>query len=180
MSISRRDVFAAGAIFAALGSSATSACSPPAFRELDLPNKFFAAIAKGALAEARKSAHPSISLAVVSTAGTQMFDGPDAVTEALNRFLRIEGFAMIGDSSLAQDAYGGMYWRDLGPWLCNDMLKGDAIEVGSCDDALSHGVFNVFVNIDSATEKLRTILLLENRNLIAQLGNWGDTREFDK
>ena len=180
MTMSRRDVFAAGALVAALGAGATSACSPASVT-LDLPNKFFAPIAKGALVEARKSAHPSISLALVSTVGTQRFQGPEDVTEALYRLMTVEGFSMIGDSPLAEDVFGGMYWRDIGPWTCSDMLKGDAIEEpASCGDALRESVFNVFVNIDGTGEKVQTILLLENHNLIVQLGDWSDNRSFGK
>ena len=61
------------------------------------------------------------------------------------------------------------------------MLKGDAIEEpGPCGDALRESVFNVFVNIDGTGEKVHTVLLLENRNLIAQLGDWSDNRSFGK
>lgn len=132
------------------------------------------------MVEARKSAHPTISLALANTVGTQTFDGPKDVTEALYRLLNVEGFSMIGDSPKAREAYGGMYWRELGPWQCSDMLKGDAIELGHCEDGLLDSVFNVFVNIEASSETIQTILLLENRNLIAQLGYWSDTRKFDK
>ena len=179
MTMSRRDIFAAGALVAALGAGATSACSPASI-PFDLPNKFFVAIAKGALVEARKSAHPSISLALVSTMGTQMFEGPEDVTEALHRLMTVEGFSMIGDSPLAEDVSGGMYWRGIGPWRCSDMLKGDAIQLDTCGGGSHESVFNVFVNIDGASDSVHTILLLENRNLIVQLGDWSDNRSFGK
>ena len=76
---------------------------------------------------------------------------------------------MIGDTHNAR--IGGLYWREMGPWQCSDMLKGGAVTLGGMcsDDHLENSLFNVFVDADFAAEAIRTILLLENRNLIAQL-----------
>lgn len=118
------------------------------------------------------------SLSLVSTAGSQRFEGPDDVAEALHRLLRVEGFSMIGDAK--EVIAGGMYWRHLGPWLCSDMIKGGAVELGICADGLMNPVFNVLVDADWENEQIKTILLLENRNLIVQLSDWPGPIEFGK
>mgnify|MGYP003708661885 FL=1 len=87
----------------------------------------------------------------------------------MNRMFSDEGFRMIGDKD--DDHLGGMYWREMGPWQCSDMLKGGAVNLnnGCSSDVLETNVFNVFVDTDFPAKLIKTILMLQNRNLIAQL-----------
>ena len=169
MTLSRRDLIATGAIVGAVAASGLSACTPADIPNIDLPGKFFAAISMGRLAQARQWLSPAISLSLVSTAGSQRFAGPQDVVEAMNRMFSDEGFRMIGDKD--DDHLGGMYWREMGPWQCSDMLKGGAVNLnnGCSSDVLETNVFNVFVDTDFPAKLIKTILMLQNRNLIAQL-----------
>ena len=113
MTMSRRELIAAGAVASALATGGLSACSYPDIPNIDLPGRYFAAIALGRLVKAREWADDEISLAIVSTVGTQRFEGADDVGEAIFKLFKSEGFTMVGDE--VDTPYGGMYWRNLGP-----------------------------------------------------------------
>ncbi len=71
---------------------------------------------------------------------------------------------MVGDGE--GDAVGGMYWGQRGPWLCSDMLKGNAIEMGHCGSDMWGSIFNVYVDAFTVQDRLKTILLLQAQDFV--------------
>ncbi len=170
MTISRRDILIGATIASTIATSSTlSACSPASLDHLTGPGQFFALLARGEWVRAREMLADDASLSVVSSVGGQTFTDRQGIVELLGSMLQHEGFNMIGDN--ADQSQGGMYWRLIGPWLCSDMLRGDAVDMGNCGDGLGSSVFNVFTDPVTVEDRIKTILLLENRNLVSQFAN---------
>ncbi|VVT17629.1 hypothetical protein ERY430_80052 [Erythrobacter sp. EC-HK427] len=177
MGISRRELIVGATVASTLAASASvSACSPVDFEIPTLSGRFFALIGRGEWVQAKEYLAEDATLSVVSSAGGHLYSEPQAIVEVLGRLLSTEGFNMVGDGR-GDDALGGMYWRQVGPWLCSDMLKGDAVTVSGCGGDVWGSMFSVLTDPFTVEGKLSTILLVESFDFI--IGPLEMSREFE-
>lgn len=170
MTVSRRDLFLAGTVAATIATvGSVSACLPASFPDSTLPGQY-TKVKDMRLLEAGNLLSKDATLVLATTMGVQNFVGAKEIGEAVHQLLAVEGFALVGDQDDINA--GGMYWRQMGPWLCSDLLKGGAVELGVCDDGLSSSVFNVLAHVEG--DLIKSLIILENRNLTV---NWSDGLE---